>query len=177
MSQSGTVRYQRSTGGLVAAMVLLVVGVMLLVGVRALLSPDADSPVREVDYERVVPVARQAAPFDLLAPATLPPGWRATSVGFSDTPRPHWHLGVLTDDEAYVGLEQGSGSVASMVARYVDDEAERGAAVTVGNRQWASWRDAGGDLALVRRDGGTTTLVVGHRVPQRTLAAYAAGLR
>ena len=43
--------------------------------------------------------------------------------------------------------------------------------------RWATYSDGGGDRALVRRDSGTTTLVVGHDVPQDELVAYAASLR
>ena len=42
---------------------------------------------------------------------------------------------------------------------------------------WTTYTDSGGDLALVRRAEGTTTLVVGHEVPQGDLVAFAASLR
>ena len=63
-----------------------------------------------------------------------------------------------------------------MVEEYVDKDAQRGAAVDVDGRAWRSYTDAGGDLALVRRDGDATTLVVGHDVPKATLVSYTAGL-
>ena len=49
-------------------------------------------------------------------------------------------------------------------------------AVEVDGRTWRSYTDARGDLALVRRDGDATTLVVGHDVPKATLVSYTAGL-
>ena len=169
-------RYQRSAGGMVGAMVVLVVLLVAWVGIQSLVKQQPDSAVRTVDYAQVVAPARKAAKFDLVAPAALPTGWRATSVTFRDTVPQHWHLGVLTDTDRYVGLEQGQGSQRSMIEEYVDKDAQRGAPVQVDGRRWATYTDARGDLALVRRDGDATTLVVGHDVPRATLLSYVAGL-
>jgi hypothetical protein len=158
---------------------MLVLGVLIIgwVTLRSLTSADPASPVQSVDYARDVPPARQAADFDLVAPPRLPSGWRATTVRYTPAPRAHWHLGVLTDERRYVGLEQSSGSVRSMVEEFVDESATRGGPVDVAGESWSTYTDAGGDLALVRRAGSTTTLAVGHEVPRSTLVTYAAGLR
>ena len=175
MSQQ-TARYQRSFSGMAGAMVLLLVLILGYAGVQAFFEkPDAE--VKTVDYGRVLPAARKAADFDLVAPPRLPAGWRATTVGFVTSPDARWHLGVLTDKGRYVGLEQADQSVRSMVTQYVDDSAERGGAVQVSGRPWATYTDSGGDLALVRRAGRTTTLVVGHDVPRSDLVSYTATLR
>jgi hypothetical protein len=170
-------RYPRSFGGLVGAILLLVVLVVGWVAVRSLLAPDESTPEPSVDYAQVVPQARRAAAFDLVAPTHLPAGWRATSVRFTDGTPQHWHLGVLTAAGRYVGLEQGGQAVAPTVEEYVDPAATHGSRVEVAGRPWSTYTDGGGDLALVRRDHGTTTLVVGHDVPRTTLVSYAAGLR
>jgi len=170
-------RYQRSTGGMVGAMIVLVAVVVGWVGFRAVTSDKPVRPERTVDYARSVPAARKAARFDLVAPPRLPEGWRATTVTFTPGPDQHWHLGVLTDEDRYVGLEQADDSVSSMVEEYVDEAAERGDSVDVAGTGWSTYTDDGGDLALVRRQGRTTTLVVGHEVPQSELTAYAASLR
>ena len=169
-------RYQRSAGGLVVAMAVLVALVLGYVGLRSLISSPPNDE-QTVDYARVVPDVRKAARLAILAPPSLPHGWRATSVRFTDDPPQHWHLGVLTDQNRYVGLEQGQQSVPAMVNEYVDSAASRRQPVRVGARTWASYTDSGGDLALVRRDGQTTTLVVGHEVPRATLVHYVASLR
>jgi Protein of unknown function (DUF4245) len=168
--------YERSAGGMVGALVVLVALVLAWIGFKALTTKGPASPVHTVDYTRVVPTARRAADFDLVAPASLPHGWRATTVGFTDRPA-HWHLGVLTDRGRYVGLEQGDGSVRSALEQYVDRAPSRGRPVDVAGRPWSTYTDAGGDLALVRREGRTTTLVVGHDVPKVALVSYAASLR
>ncbi len=162
---------------MIGALVVLLVIVLGWVAVRAVLAPQRTTPVKTVDYSRVVPAAREAADFDLLAPPTLPAGWRATTVGFTSGARAHWHLGVLTDHGRYVGLEQGRGSVASMVDQYVDPDARKGAPVQAAGRSWSTYTDAGGDLALVERRAGTTTLVVGHDIDRDTLVSYVESLR
>ena len=47
-------RYQRSAGGMVGAMVVLVVLLVAWVGFRSLTTQEPDSPVRTVDYAQVV---------------------------------------------------------------------------------------------------------------------------
>ena len=72
--------------------------------------------------------------------------------------------------------EQSDRGIMSMVHEYVDQKASRGAVADVAGRRWSTYTDSGGDLALVRRQGRTTTLVVGHDLPRSQLVAYAAGL-
>lgn len=175
MSQQ-TARSQRSVGGMVGATLLIVALVLGYAGIRAL-SDRPSTRVQTVDYARVLPAARTAAGFDLLAPEALPKGWRATTVRFVKEPGSHWHLGVLTDKGRYVGLEQANRSVRSMVSAYVDEAATRDSPVDVAGRRWATYTDSGGDVALARRDGRTTTLVVGHEVPRSDLVSYTASLR
>ncbi len=170
-------RYQRSAGGMVGAMVVLVLVIVGWLGFKSLTTQDPASSVHTVDYAQVATQARKTAGFPLVAPAALPAGWKATSVDFTDGTPQHWHLGVLTDRNRYVGLEQGDRSVSSMVQEYVDPDARHGKPVDVGGRRWSTYTDAGGDLALVREHGRTTTLVVGHDVPQGTLAGYVGELR
>jgi hypothetical protein len=162
---------------MVGAMIVLVVLLVAWVGFRSLTEEKPSSAVRTVDYAKVVAPAKKAADFELVAPAALPSGWRATSVSYTDSPPQHWHLGVLTDRDRYIGLEQGGGSERSMVTEYVDKDASRGEPMDVAGRRWTTYTDPGGDLALVRTDGGATTLVVGHDVPRATLASYVAGLK
>jgi low affinity Fe/Cu permease len=171
-------RYPRTFGGMVGAMVVLVALVLVWVGFRALTSSQPATPVQRIDYAQEVPLARKAANFRLLAPPRLPAGWHATTVTFTDTVPQHWHLGVLTARDRYVGLEQAQQPRGSMVAAYVAKDASRGAPVQVGGHTWSTYTDSQGDLALVRRGArGTTTLVVGHDVPRSDLLDYVASLR
>lgn len=152
-------RYQRSTGGLVGALLVLLVVLAVFVAFRALVRDDVEVPVRTVQYQQTVDYARTQVDFPLLAPEELPAGWRATSADF--TPEPgRWNLGMLTDEDRYVGLAQSRGSVENMVERYVDPEAERGPVLEIAGSRWWTWTDPGGDTALTREQAGMTVLVV-----------------
>lgn len=153
-------RYQRSAAGMVGAMLVLLGVIAAFVVFRDLNRNDPQSPVRDIDYQQTLSYARDQADFPVLAPESLPEGWRATSVSFvPETTR--WSLGVLTDEDRYIGLEQSRGSVDGMVETYVDREAERGRQVEVAGETWRLWTDQGGDTALTRVEDGVTTLVVG----------------
>ena len=153
-------RYQRSASGMIGAMLVLLAVIGAYVVFRAVNRNEPESPVRAVDYQQTLDYARGQADFPLLAPASLPEGWRATSVNFVPEPV-RWHLGVLTDEDRYVGLEQSRSSLDKMVETYVDREAVRGEPVQVEGQTWRTWTDEGGDTALTREDGEVTTLVVG----------------
>lgn len=170
-------RYQRSAAGMVGAMVVLVAVVVGFVALRDANRADPRSPVSAVEFTRAADFAQQKAGFDLLVPVSLPQGWRATTVEYVPGDEERWHLGLLTDDDRYVGIEQADDSVRTMVERHVDVQTKRGDPVEVDGASWATYTDDGGDLALVRRDAGTTSLVVGHEVPRAELVAFVASLR
>jgi hypothetical protein len=169
-------RYQRSPAGMVGAMLVLLGIIAAFVLFRSLFRDNQATPVQTVDYQQSVGYVRRQAHFHLVAPTRLPKGWRATSVSFTGGLEQHWHLGVLTDQERYVGLEQGDTTARSLVKQYVDPDATPGRAVSIEGHTWGSWTDSGGDRALVRRAGRTTTLVVGP-VDQRILVDYVRSLR
>lgn len=152
---------------------LLVIGAFLVF--RELNRTTPESMVRTVDYVQVAEFARAEASFDVLVPESLPPGWRATTATYTPGADEAWHLGLLTDEDKYVGLEQAASSPSAMVETHVGEEAVRGEAVRIEGRSWTSWSDDGGDDALVRRDGDTTTLVVGT-TGQDVLADYVGSL-
>jgi hypothetical protein len=168
-------RYQRSPAGMIGAMVVLVGVVLAFVVLRDLVRPEVGSPVRTVDYRKSVEFGRDQVDFPLLAPERLPEGWRATSVRVVPEPA-RWHLGVLTDENRYVGLEQSRSSEEKMVERYVDQEAVRGRPVRIAGETWRTWTDEGGDTGLTRVEGGVTTLVVGT-AGQDVLVGYVKTLR
>jgi hypothetical protein len=145
---------------MIGAMLVLLAVIGAFVAFRAVNRNEPESPVRAVDYQQTLDYARGQVDFPLLAPASLPDGWRATSADFVPEP-PRWHLGVLTDENRYVGLEQSRGSLEKMVETYVDREAVRGRTVQVEGEAWRTWSDGDGDTALARVDDEVTTLVVG----------------
>ena len=169
-------RYQRSFPGMVGALVVLLLVIAAFVIFRDVNRDDPGNPVKAVDYLGPAEYARQRAEFPLLAPRKLPDGWIATSARFEDGEDQSWHLGVLTDEERYVGLEQSADSANEMVEEHVDEDAIQGEDVQVFDDMWQSWTDEGGDLALVREAPEGTTLLVG-RVDEETLKELIATLR
>ncbi len=184
MSESGGAggsRYQRSTGGLVGAMIITVLAVGVFTVVRGTNTDRQDTPVRSVDYSASVRAAQAEGRLRIWAPPTLPTGWKATSASYTGGRNPAWHLGLLTADGDYVGVEQSRDTPAALVEEFVDADAERGADVTIAGQTWQTWRDAGGDYAVVRSldvtgAAGESLLVVGS-APAGTVRGLAARLR
>ncbi|HEY0774416.1 MAG TPA: DUF4245 domain-containing protein [Nocardioidaceae bacterium] len=168
-------RYTRSTAGLVGAMIVAVAAVVAFVVLRDLNRSDVQTEVPAVDYQKVLELSSDQVDFPPVAPATLPDGWTATSVRLTPVPA-LWHLGVLTDEGRYVGLEQSRSSEGNMVEKYVDEAAVRGGTVDIGGDTWRIWTDEGGDTALTRVENGVTTLVVGTP-DQDVLVDYVESLR
>jgi hypothetical protein len=144
--------------------VLLLI-IAFLAGAQRLLSrPQEGDPVRPVDYVATWDAARDVAPFELLAPPDLPEGWRATSVRYVPGDDATWHIGVLTDEDKYVGIEQAVGGVEVLVDEYAA-EADSQGSVDVGGTEWELLRE-GDETTLVRDDGRSATLVTGDAGPE-----------
>jgi Protein of unknown function (DUF4245) len=156
-------RYQRSIGGGVAAMLVLVLGVLAFVGLRSLTRDNAEVPVDPVDYLSAARAA-QGSGLDAVYPPSLPTGWTATSIDFVDGGRPAWGIGMLTGDGRFVGVRQEDADVSTLVTDYVDPDAVEGDVAPVSGAlapQWQEWSDAGGDHAFSATVGGDTVLVYG----------------
>lgn len=162
-------------------MVILLLVVFAYIGYRALNRDNEPTPVRTVDYRPWVAQAHRDGLVHGFAPEPMPKGWRATSVNYLDGATPRWHLGVLTDEGNYVGVEESRASTKDLVGQYVDDNATKGPDVRLatgpgGAGTWTSWSDSGGDYALSRQVGETRVLVVGT-APAKTIRTFTAELR
>ncbi|MDQ6686909.1 MAG: DUF4245 domain-containing protein [Actinomycetota bacterium] len=163
-------RYERSTSGLVAAMIVVLGLVGLVFLVRVIQHDTTTTPIPAVDYAAMVRAGRADGKLATYAPRTLPAGWRPTSASYVTGTGPHWHLGMLTGNGRYVGLEESEDTTTALVAQYVDPNATRGQDVRVAGRVWQSWTDSGGDYALVRSVGhgsgstGSSSSSVSERV-------------
>ena len=146
MSQPASPHTQRSVAGMIGAMIVAVVvaGGWYLLG-----RPNEDvRPVPSVDWSAQVRAGRADQKLLTFAPPRLLPGWRANGALYSTGTDPHWHLGLLTDQGKYIGVDEGPTSVKDLVEQYVDPDAVQGADVRIGDRTWQSWTDRGGDYAL-----------------------------
>jgi hypothetical protein len=164
VSQTGAPgRYQRSTNGLVASVVVVVVLVVGFVVVRSLFSRDVEVEPEPVAYLEAVGAA-QAAGFEVAYPPALPSGWVATSVELAPAGQePAFGLGVLTDEGRFIGLRQEDDSVEDLLAELVDEDTSEVAPVSVGGlvETWAGYADEGGDTAYAAELGEDTLLVYG----------------
>ncbi len=158
---------------------MFVIGLIIL-GLFAfgkLFTTTPEETVSTVDYEQVLVQAQAGTSLPLLAPTTLPDGWRATSARFDpgvDGSGGTWHLGVLTDDEEYVGIEQTPLSIERALDRWAEGSEEAGSAQVAGE-VWSVWAGPGDEIAYVMREGERTTLVNGT-VTQDVLEDYIASL-
>jgi len=177
---AGGGRYQRSSGGLIGALIVTVGAVVAFVVFRALTSDDETTPVRAIDYSAAVQGARADGKLTVLAPDRLPLGWKATSATYNRGVSTTWHLGILTGDTKYVGVEEARESIDDLVEEHVDENAKRGKDVTIGGQKWQTWTDTDGDYAVARAVDGPkgaeeSVLVVGS-APERQVRQLAGSL-
>jgi hypothetical protein len=134
-----------------------------------------------VEWQPMVRAGRADHKLVLMAPASLPSGWKATSAEYLTGPRPTWHLGLLTDKNKYVGVEEAAGGVQGLVDEHVDADAEKGPEVTIAGETWQSWHDLDGDYAVSRTlealSGGSESVLVVGSAPAATIRDFAGSLR
>jgi hypothetical protein len=147
----------------------------VLGGAQQLLSSPPGDPVRPVDYSQALDAARDVAPFDVLAPDELPEGWRATTVRYVPGDEPSWHLGILTDEDLYVGLEQSVGTPEDLVEQHAAGSRPEGE-VELDGSAWQLRRE-GDETTLVRDEKGPAATLVTGDAPQDDVEQLAASLR
>jgi hypothetical protein len=151
----------QTVGNLVFATVvcLVVVAFLMIVTWRP-----KDEKVRAIEYTAQLQDARKAAAW-VRGPEPMPTGWSSTSVEFRAPEQEPmtWHLGVVTNDKKYVGLEQsnvtGGKFQADKLGRTTDD-----GTTTVGGVTWQRkvLLDRKNENALVLVGSGVTTIVTGN---------------
>lgn len=143
-------RYQRSTSGMVGALLVTLLVILAFVGFRACTGSNDGVRPQHVDYLAQIGFAQQAGA-DLVYPATLPSGWYVTRVDYTPGPRPELGLSMLTPGNEYAGLRQSPQSLPELLTTYVDAHPSAGAPVTLHSgvvTRWDTWTDSGGDTAL-----------------------------
>ena len=169
--------YDRSASGLIGAIVAVLLLIFVMFLLTRLVQRDVADPAATIDYRASLAEARANAPFAVVAPEPVPPGWRATSAdaGMRDADYV-WHLGFVVDDEEYAAVDQSTAKSGSFMAD-VTPAAERGAPVEVNGVRWQTFHAADGDdNALVLRSADSTTVVSGT-VGQDVLVGFAESLQ
>lgn len=165
MSEQGA-RYQRSFSGLVAAIVITLVGVGGFVLFRGTFRADVENEPVAVDFREQVGFAQDSG-LELVYPRRLPAGWIATSVDLDPGTSPAWGIGILTAEDQFVGIRQEAADVDALLETYVDEDRasiERLPDADVDSELAGSWQryaDGGGDLAYATELGDQVVMVYG----------------
>lgn len=142
---------------------LVLVVVAVLAGFVAVVRGNPD-PVREVDFEAAAAALPDDAPFQPVAPAGLPAGWRATEAALEPGAVTTWSLSFVTPQDEFVGLTQSDElperAVATELAGYDPD-----GTATVNATTWDRYvetESADPDVAMVGEstDGGPSTVIL-----------------
>jgi hypothetical protein len=146
--------------------------------------PD-DHPVEVVDWKPVLATARKQAPYEVLAPTNLPPGWRATRVNWVPLGRPYlngeasprnlWQIGFLTPEEVYIDLNQGDIRADEMVDQQSREGIADGNSVVAGET-WERLVSPDGRTRSLVLHGAAATTIVSANLPYEGLEAYASTL-
>jgi Protein of unknown function (DUF4245) len=159
-------RYQRSSSGMVGALLATLLVIAAFVALRACNRTDLQVEPDHVDYLAQVGFAQQAGDH-VVYPASLPSGWYATQLTVDPGRPTELQLSMLTGENDYVGFVQSPDSAPVLLTRYVDaspvsgDPADVPGAVDGAVTRWDVWTDDGGDTALVAERGDETLMVFG----------------
>jgi hypothetical protein len=137
-----------------------------------------EEKVRAVEYTAQLQDARKLAPW-VRGPEPMPSGWTATSVEFRAPQQSPvtWHLGVVTTEKKYVGLEQSNVTANAYQFDKLGKTADDGTS-TVAGVTWQRKKllDRDKEQALVLIGSGVTTILTGNAGYQ-ALETFAAALR
>lgn len=151
--------------------------IMVAAGVMYLFIPHDEKadPVQAKDYRVELLTAQRAAPYPVLAPEGLGDGWKATVVSYKREEHDTWKLGFLDPDTQYVSVQQSTADPKKYVPKVTLEARNTGKTATVGGQVWQRWEGPKYD-ALVRSEGGATTVVTGTASFER-LTQMAGALR
>jgi len=156
-------RYQRSTSGLIGAMIVLVLVVLGIVVYRGVFRDTPTYEPEHLDYLELVGTVQRDG-VKTVYPAELPDGWYAKDVTFTPGDRPVLDLALTTDDGRFAGVHQEDRSIDELVSTYVDTDATEGPKVRLPGsvaQTWRTFSDSGGDHAFAAEVGRDSVLVYG----------------
>ncbi len=148
--------------------------VLALAGLGYWFQVKPGTKLEAVDYVTAAKAARGVSDFPIYTPASLPKGWKATSVNYTAGAKGAWHLGVLTDDEKYIGLEQTGSGRLKAIEDFSPDTEPKGS-TKVGGFTWQLRQSGHGETTLVREAGDITIIVTGT-AKRSVIEDYAAHL-
>jgi hypothetical protein len=156
-------RYNRSAGGLVGSILVLVLLVVGFVVFRGIFRQTPEFEPEHVDYRALV-ASVQSTGVKPAYPATLPDGWFAKDVEFTPGDRPVLSLAFATEDGRFAGIHEEDRGVDELVGQLMGGDATEGEPLSVSGSvasQWQSFSDPGGDHGYAAEVGRQTVLVYG----------------
>lgn len=163
-----------SLGDMLRSIFVIGLIILALAGLGVWFQVRPETKVEAVDYNTAAKAARGVSPFAIYTPKSLPRGWKATTVNYTAGPNGSWHLGVITDNDKYVGLEQTGSGRTTALADYSPDTKPKGD-TSVGGFTWQVRQSGKGETTLVREDGDITIIVTGT-AKRSVIEDYAASL-
>lgn len=155
-----------------AGLVLAVALTLLLVLPR----PNSAS-VRVVDPSRAIAQASAVPGFPVYVPSPVPDGWSANSARFDHAQTgPHLHIGYLTPDHGYAGLEESSGANRWLFVDNMAAGAMLTDAVVIDGQLWVQMASNRKQQDSLVWYGPQTTVVVTGTTTLDNLKAFAASL-
>ncbi|MEU8226360.1 DUF4245 domain-containing protein [Kribbella sp. NPDC048915] len=155
-------RKSQTVGNMVFALVICLAVVAFLMTVTW--RPKQEEKPKAVEYTAQLEDARKVASW-VRGPEPMPAGWVATSVQFRSPEQAPmtWHLGVVTNEKKYVGLEQSNVTGGKFVRDKLGQTTDDGTATVDG----VTWQrkvllDRKGENALILVGSGVTTIVAGN---------------
>lgn len=157
--------------------VLPLTAILALVAGMIALFPASGGEPREIDYSRELAEATQRARYDVYAPETLGPGWRATDAQFfMHNGRARWHLGFVTPSGAQVGLDQSDGSPFPFVDLVTGGGAPVGD-IMIGGQAWSKRVHEDRDLRSLVLERADSAVVISGKTDFPELVALAVWLK
>lgn len=155
-------RYQRSFGGLIGAMLVLIVAVVGFIAVREALRTTPEFEVDPVDHRELVQQI-QAGGGAVVHPAPLPDGWVVKNADYTPGERPAWFLAMDTDEGSVVQLREEHDSQDRLVEEHLGspDEGETVALDSGIDGPWRTWSADDGDLGYSTTVGDRSVLIYG----------------
>ena len=152
-------RYQRSFGGLIGSIIVLVLVVIGVVIFRGAFRDTPEYQPDDVDYLAMVASIQQLG-LEPVYPPALPDGWSTKTASFDPGDRPSVDMVFTTDDAHTAGVHQADESTRDLLDTYVGGGAnEGGDTLTTGVGSWTGWEDSDSDHAWTTEVGDDTVLV------------------
>jgi hypothetical protein len=142
-------KYQRTTAGLVAALVVTAVAIVVAIWVMGLFRDETEVKPEAIDLPGTITDAQDAG-LQPVYPTSLPDGWIATG---AEVPSDGdgFEIRMLTGDEHFIGIREAKRSSAvELLHTYVDEDPSEADDYTSDGqvaKDWAGFEDAGGDSA------------------------------